>query len=132
MEVGIERLAALAFIVTGLSHVAAPRAWTRFFINMRQQGEAAGLLNAYLHMPLGLLIVSFHWVWNGPGLLVTLVGWALTLKGILYFLWPERLAAIGLGHVSEENGWKFRVAGIFGVALGLAIGWIALRGGSPS
>ena len=82
MEVGIERLAALAFIVTGLSHIAAPRAWTRFFIIMRDQGEAAGLLNAYVHMPLGLLIVAFHPVWSGPGLLVTLVG---AFAGIRYF-----------------------------------------------
>jgi hypothetical protein len=43
MEVGIERLAALAFIITGLSHITAPRAWTRFFLIMRDQGEAAGL-----------------------------------------------------------------------------------------
>src|SRR5688572_14632897 len=120
MEIGIERLASLSFIIVGLSHIMAPAAWTRFFLNMRAQGAAAGLLNAYVHMPLGLLIVSFHWVWSGPGLLVTLIGCALALKGVLYSLWPERLAAIGLGHVTEENGWKFRIAGFFGVALGLA------------
>jgi uncharacterized protein YjeT (DUF2065 family) len=125
MEVGIERLAALAFIVTGLSHIAAPRAWTRFFIIMRDQGEAAGLLNAYVHMPLGLLIVAFHPVWSGPGLLVTLVGCALTLKGILYLVRPQ-LASIGLGHIKEDNGWRFQVAGVLGVLLGLAMGWVAL------
>ena len=132
MEIGIERLAALSFMIIGLSHITAPRAWTRFFLNMRDQGEAAGLLNAYVHMPLGLLIVSFHWVWSGPGLLVTLIGCALTLKGILYFLWPERLAAIGLGQVGEENGWKLRTAGVFGVALGLAIGWISVVTGGAT
>lgn len=131
MEIGIERLAALSFIIIGLSHIAAPRAWTRFFLMMRDQREAAGLLNAYVHMPLGLLIVSFHWVWTWPGLLVTLVGCALTLKGILYFLWPQ-IASIGLGHISEENGWRFQVAGAFGVLLGLALGWVAWTNpGSP-
>lgn len=129
MEVGIERLAAICFILTGLSHVVAPRAWTRFFINMRAQGEAAGLLNAYLHIPLGLLIVSFHWVWTWPGLIVTLVGCALTLKGALYFIRPQ-IASIGLGHVSEETGWRFRVAGVFGVLLGLAMGWVAWTNGA--
>ena len=125
MEVGIERLTALALIVTGLSHILAPRAWTRYFIAMREQGEVAGLLNAYLHMPLGLLILAFHPVWRGPGLLVTLIGCGLALKGTLHFLWP-RLSLRALAHVREENAWGFQVAGAVGVALGLAVGWIAL------
>lgn len=129
MEQAIERLAAISFILTGLSHIAAPGAWTRFFINMRAQGEAAGLLNACLHIPLGLLIVSFHWVWSWPGAIVTLVGCALTLKGALYFIHP-RVAAIGLGHIDESNGWRFRIAGAFGFLLGLAMAWAAWVNGA--
>jgi uncharacterized protein YjeT (DUF2065 family) len=122
---GIERLTALVFVVTGLSHIAAPRAWARFFIAMRERGEVAGFLTAYVHIPLGLLIVAFHPLWSGPGLLVTLVGYALTLKGILYFLWPA-LALRSLAHVNEETAWKFRLGGMLGLPLGLVIGWIAL------
>ncbi len=125
MEAGIERLAALSFIITGLSHITAPRAWVRLFLNMRTAGEAAGLLNAYVHMPLGLLIVAFHPVWEGPPLLVTLLGWALTLKGTLYFLWPG-LADKSMAMVSEERAGHFRIAGAFSLAIGLVIGWIAL------
>jgi uncharacterized protein YjeT (DUF2065 family) len=121
---GIERLTALALLITGLSHIAAPRAWARFFIEMRERGEPGGLLNAYVHIPLGLLIAALHPVWSGPGLLVTLIGWALTLKGALYFLWPA-LALRSLAHVSEESAWKFRLAGLAGVGLGLVIGWIS-------
>ena len=129
MEAGIERLAALSFIVIGLSHIAAPGAWTRFFLDMRSRGDAAGLLNALVHMPLGLLIVSFHWVWSWPGIIVTLVGCALTVKGALYFIHP-RIAAIGLGHIDESNGWRFRVAGAFGLMLGLVMAWAAWAGGA--
>ena len=128
IETGIERLAALSFIIVGLSHITAPRAWTRFFIDMRGAGEAAGLLNAYVHMPLGVLIVAFHPVWEGPALLVTLVGWALTMKGALYFLWPA-FGERSMARVTEERGWQFRVAGAFALSLGLAIGWVAL--GAP-
>lgn len=129
MELAVERLAALAFIVTGLSHIAAPDAWTRFFLDIRARGEAAGLLNAFVHMPLGLLIVCFHWVWSWPAMIVTLVGCALALKGALYFIHPG-IAAIGLGHIGEQNGWRFRVAGIFGLLLGLAMGWAAWVNGA--
>ena len=127
MEIGIERLAALSFIITGLSHISAPHSWVRFFKNIRAQGEAAGFLNAYVHIPLGLLIVAFHPVWSGPGLLVTLVGWALTLKGTLYFLWPQ-LAQKSMARVTEERAWQFRLAGAGALLLGLAMGWMALSG----
>jgi uncharacterized protein YjeT (DUF2065 family) len=122
---GIERLTALAFIVTGLSHIAAPAAWARFFIAMRDQGSVPGFLNAYVHIPLGLLILAFHPVWRGPGLLVTLIGCGLAFKGTLYFLWPG-LAMRSMAHVSEENAGRFRIAGLFGLALGLICGWIGL------
>jgi uncharacterized protein YjeT (DUF2065 family) len=125
MEVGIERLAAFAFIVTGLSHIAAPRIWVRFFTNMRAWGEAGAFLNGYVHMPLGLLILSFHQVWSGPGLLVTLIGAGLTVKGLICFVWP-RLALKSLAKVSEERAWQFQAAGFLSLVLGLVIGWIAL------
>ena len=126
--IGIERLTALAFIVTGLSHIAAPRAWARFFIEMRDQRAVPGFLNAYLHIPLGLLIAAFHPVWNGPGLLVTLIGWSLVVKGTLYFLWPQ-LALRSMAHVTEERAGQFRIAGIAGLGLGLAAGWVSM--GAP-
>ena len=126
---GIERLTALAFIITGLSHIAAPRAWARFFVEMRDERAVPGFLNAYVHIPLGLLIAAFHPVWSGPGLLITLIGWALVLKGTLYFLWPG-LAARSMAHISEEKAGGFRIAGSFALALGLAAGWISF--GAPA
>jgi len=125
METGIERLTALAFVITGLSHIAAPKAWARFFIDLRERGEVGGFLNAYVHIPLGLLIVAFHWLWTWPAILVTLIGCALTLKGTLYFVWPG-LALRSTAHVSEASAWKFQVAGVPAVALGIVIGWISL------
>lgn len=126
--IGIERLTALAFIITGLSHVAAPRAWSRFFIAMRDKGAVPGFMNAYLHIPLGLLIAAFHPVWSGPGLLVTLIGWSLVAKGTLYFLRPQ-LALKSMAHVSEARAERFRIAGMAGLGLGLAAGWVSF--GAP-
>jgi uncharacterized protein YjeT (DUF2065 family) len=125
--VGIERLTALAFIVTGLSHITAPHAWARFFIDLRDRGETAGFINAFIHIPLGLLIVAFHPVWTWPQAVVTVVGWLLTLKGTAHFLWP-RLTQRTMAHITEKNAAQFRYAGILSMAFGLFVGWIALRG----
>jgi uncharacterized protein YjeT (DUF2065 family) len=124
---GIERLTALSFIIVGVSHIAAPREWARFFISMRDRTAVPGFLNAYVHAPLGLLIVAFHWVWTWPQAVVTLVGCALTLKGLLYFTWP-RLAERSMARVTEERAHHFRIAGVIALILGLWVGWISLPG----
>lgn len=123
--VGVERLTALVFTITGLSHIAAPREWARFFIAMRDKSAVPGFLNAYVHGPLGVLIVAFHWVWTWPGIVVTIVGVALAFKGLLYFTFPK-LALRSMAQVSEERAWQFRVAGLAALSFGLWVGWISL------
>lgn len=128
--VAIERLTALVFIVTGLSHVAAPREWARFFIAMRDESAVPAFLNAYVHGPLGFLIVAFHWVWSWPQAVVTAIGCGLTLKATLYFLFPG-LARHSMADVSEDKAWRFRAAGVAGLALGMAVGWFSFGAPSP-
>ena len=121
METSVERLTAIFFLVTGLSHILAPRTWVQFFVMLREKGEAGSFLNAFVHFPLGAFIVAFHNVWHGfPAIVVTLIGWGLTIKGTLYFLFP-RYGVRMLGVVSMERSWQFVVAGIFSVALGAVI-----------
>ena len=126
--IGIERLTALVFIMTGLSHVAAPRDWARFFIAMRDESAVPGFLNAYVHAPLGVMILAFHWVWSWPQAIVTLVGCGLTLKGLIHFTFPA-LSVRTMAHVTDESAWKFRLAGFAALAFGLWVGWLSL--GSP-
>ena len=40
MEIGMERRAALAFIITGLSHIVAPGAWVRLFTLLREKAKS--------------------------------------------------------------------------------------------
>ena len=128
MEDGIERLAALVLTLTCLSHITAPRAWAILFERIRAGGETAGLANAAVHLPLGLLIVAFHNVWSGWGLVFTLIGWALLLKGSLHLLFPtlaqRSLRLPGKGHDAEI---RYRLAGMFMLPPALLLVWIAFR-----
>ena len=65
MEMAIERLAMVAFFVTGLSHIAQPRAWAQFFIDLRERGTAGSFIVGFIHFPLGALVVAFHNVFHG-------------------------------------------------------------------
>jgi uncharacterized protein YjeT (DUF2065 family) len=125
MNTAVEKLTALFFLVTGLSHIFAPRAWVRFFIILRRKGEVGSLLNALVHFPLGAFIVAFHNVWHGLPMIVTIIGWGLVLKSTIYFVFPRHGMRM-LATVSMERTWQFVVAGIFSVALAAFIFfWVA-------
>ena len=48
-----------------------------------------------LAMVAGLAIVTSHQVWSGWPLLITVIGWALTLGGAVRMIAPDKVALIG-------------------------------------
>jgi hypothetical protein len=116
MELAVTRLAAICFFVVGVSHIVQPRAWAEFFVGLHARGRVGSLLNALLHFPLGVVIVSFHNVWSGLPVVLTLVGWGLVLKSLVYFVFPGHGARV-LAQVSVERSWGFVVAGVFSVGI---------------
>jgi hypothetical protein len=116
METSIQKLVAISYFVIGLSHIFQPRVWTQFFIRWREQGEVGVFLTGLLHFPMGVVIVSFHNVWHGIPLIVTVMGWGLVIKGLIYLTYPKHGLRV-LARVSVERSWEFVVAGIFAVGL---------------
>ncbi|HEX8749060.1 MAG TPA: hypothetical protein VF717_17930 [Pyrinomonadaceae bacterium] len=116
MELAVMRLAIICFFVIGVSHVVQPRVWARFFIDMHGKGEVGSFLNALLHFPMGVIIVSFHNVWVGLPVVLTLIGWGLVLKSFIYFVFPGYGMKM-LARVSMERSWGFIVAGLFSVGI---------------
>ncbi|MDQ3586166.1 MAG: hypothetical protein M3407_10385 [Acidobacteriota bacterium] len=116
MESSIQKLAVIAFFVIGLSHIIQPRVWAQFFIDIRDKGEAGSFITAFIHFPLGALIVAFHNVWEGLPVILTLIGYGLVLKSLVYFVFPKR-GLKTLSRVSLERSWEFVVAGVFSIVL---------------
>ena len=116
METAIQKLAIVFFFVTGISHIVQPRAWVRFFIMIREKGESGSLINAFIHIPVGALIIAFHNVWHGIPIILTLIGYGLVLKSFIYFVFPGR-ALKSLGRVSMERSWEVVVAGVISVGI---------------
>jgi len=83
---------------------------------------------ALLHFALGALIVAFHHVWRGIPLVVTLLGWGWTVKGLLYLIYPKHGLRM-LARVSLEKSHEFVIAGVVLLLLcGLIASSLALRG----
>src|ERR1700682_760474 len=116
MEIAIEKLVAVCFFVIGLSHILQPRAWVKFFIRFRDKGAAGTLQLGLFHLPLALLIVSFHNIWHGLPLVVTIIGWAQLLKSFLYITYPKHGLRM-LSTLSIERSWQAVVGGVFSIAL---------------
>jgi uncharacterized protein YjeT (DUF2065 family) len=116
MELAVQKLAIVNFFVIGLSHIIQPRAWAQFFIDIREKGATGSFIIAFIHFPLGALIVAFHNVWHGLPMILTIIGYALVLKGLVYFIFPER-GLKSLSRVSLEKSWEFVAGGIFSIGL---------------
>jgi hypothetical protein len=116
MENAVTILAIVCFLVTGLSHIFQPRVWARFFMYLYSKGEVGSFLNALLHFPLGVVIISFHNVWHGRAIVLTLIGWGLVLKSFFYLVFPGYGVRV-LGRISIEKAWHFVVAGVFSIGI---------------
>jgi len=114
MELSIQKIAVISFFVIGMSHIVQARAWAEFFIMLRRQGAAGVFIVALLHLPMGALIVSFHNVWAGIPMLLTIIGWGYVLKSFVYFTFPKHVLRMS-SRVSIERSWEFVVAGVVSV-----------------
>jgi hypothetical protein len=126
VERAVESFLAVCLFGVGLSHAVQPLAWVEFFVWLRGQGRCAVFLEGLLSLNCGALVVAFHNVWTGLPAVITVLGWAMVLKGTV------RLAAPGLGlrvyqRVAPERAWHFRAAGVFALALSALCGYLALR-----
>ncbi len=125
MERSVEVLAIILFGVLGLSHILQPKAWAKFFILLRDNGEAGAFVDGLLNLPMAALIIAFHNTWSGIPVVLTLVGWCLLFKSLIRFCAPN-LALRIMARVSLERAWESQVAGAGLVGLAGVIGYGAL------
>ena len=126
MEQATQVFAAVSFLVIGLSHLARPKSWVAFYQALAARGTPGVFLEGFLLLTFGAFIVSFHNVWHGPALLLTLIGWAQVLKGLGRFLAPQ----IGLRmmqRITLERAWYFQIGGAVALLLSGFLWWLRFR-----
>ena len=126
MERSIELFACIQFLIIGLSHLLQPRVWVAFFVVLRERGLAGVFANGFLSLLFGSVIVSFHNVWSGLPMVLTLIGWAQLVKAFVSFVAPQ-LSIRGLQRVSLERAWEFQVAGALSLGLSGLLAYLVAR-----
>jgi len=121
LDILIERWFAIGWLVFGLSHLLYPAKWAALFLPLRER-ETGGLLLGTFNLLLGLFVILGHnvWTWGLP-VIVTLTGWLMTLKSIIYLLFPRALALVMPPADRLQRG--FRIAGAVSILLGALLAY---------
>ena len=125
MERATEIFAAVHFLVIGLSHIFQPRVWVEFFTWLRGKGHAGVFVNGFLSLGFGSIIVAFHDVWTGLPTILTIIGWAQVVKGLVSFVVPS-WGMRGLQRVSPDRAREFVIGGVFLLALSALMTYLVL------
>jgi uncharacterized protein YjeT (DUF2065 family) len=126
VEHAIQVFAGISFLAIGLSHLLQPLAWVEWFSKLRSLGRPGAFAEGLAILNFGALIVAFHNAWSGPGVVLTVIGWAHVLKGLVRFLAPTAILGI-YDRMVPERAWQFRVAGGGAIVLGVFFLWLAGR-----
>ncbi|WP_105614403.1 hypothetical protein [Vallitalea okinawensis] len=109
MTLFIENFFAILFLVIGLSHAIHPEKWSEFFARLGKFEHAAFAI-AIFTLPSGLVILLLHNQWQlNSGLFITIAGWIMTIKSVIYFLNPSKYK---VKDVTPQLIRSFRIVGL--------------------
>lgn len=122
MALEIERVAALFYLIMGISLLFRPAIWVTYIDEMQNEKPAANSY-ALVHLLLGLMIVVFHNTWvMAPAVIITIVGWGVIVKMVTFLLFPEFL--MGLLPKGEKLIKSARIEGLIFTILML---WVLIK-----
>lgn len=112
----IAAIAGPVYLVMGLSILLYAKAWKTLMGKFKKDHLSLfGMMLA--SMAVGLFVIGMYnvWEWN-VWLIVTVIGWAMFVKGLLYFLMPGEVlkSLISLG----ENTGLLYLGGLVAIVLG--------------
>ena len=126
MELIIERVVALFYLILGLSCIFQGRIWMELSKELLKKPKSL-ILWSIQWLPLGLIVIMGHNLWVSDWrILVTLAGWVVTLKCALYLLFP-RWSDFVQNWSERFLGSYLRVGGIVVAALGVILTFMSFQ-----
>lgn len=107
-----------AFVIVALA-VFMNRQMIRHMMDRLSEDNPAIMLSGFISLLFGLIIVVSHnvWVWNWQ-LLITLVGWVSTLKGVVLLWWPSQMLKMRKSMMSDN---MLLVHGVLALVIGAVL-----------
>ena len=123
MDQVVTRVVPLVLLLMGLSYLLAAEHWVRF-ARERLEAPHRFLLAALGMVTAGLIIVVTHNWWRpSPGVVVTIFGWVLVLKGAAFLLFPSMIGELTEGWSEGAMKSAVRAGGLLATILGAVLTW---------
>ena len=121
MEKSIAVFAIINLSIIGLSHLFQHDGWREFFSVLHDKGRIGAFANGFLALFMGSMVVSFHNVWTGVPVILTLMGWAWLAKAASIFLFPDWNVR-SMQSARNASPLKLRIAGLGLLSIALTLG----------
>lgn len=119
----IARIAAVAYISSGIALLNGKLPLQKTYEAMKENPLFL-IMMGMMTLLLGMLIINTHNVWvKDWQVLITLIGWILTIEGVLYITAPELLLNLFTKLPQSQIGW-----GLFTIAFGILFGYFGFIG----
>lgn len=121
----VENVAGSLLIIWGLANMLNKSIIQSFFdtFTNREKNETLVYLTASMFLTLGLITIWVHndWYWS-PAIIVTVLGWVLTVKTSLWLFFPKQLFKLTKQFSTLAVNLWFRLAyGLVSIILGALI-----------
>ncbi len=124
LSIFIARILGLAYVVVGLGMLFNPKYYAA---SMKEMVKELGVmyLGGVMALVVGFIWVSYHNVWQGWPILITVFGWLALIKGITLLMFPKLMMKFTnyfFKHASALGWWGFII-----LVLGLVfsyLGWM--------
>ena len=127
-----EQLMGWMLLFVGASVLSRPNVWVNFgrdIYNLDTKGiNRLAIISIMCFLPMGLLVVLTHNDWSGfsvPSLIVTILGWIIIVKTLLFFFLPVTMLKTQeiIYKNRSENflTWFFRIIGLIYIGVSTLI-----------
>lgn len=118
LSVLVAKIASIMYLAMGLSVISGQMDFKEMYKNF-QKSSALTLLSGMFIVVLGMLLIDKHNIWEANWtVVVTIIGWAMLIKGILFLAAPKAFLKFGEKMVPKNKSLGYLV-----LAIGLILGY---------
>ena len=89
MEQLIQVIIVITFFTLRISMVLRAKIWVEWVQKLQSNGTSGILSLGLINLLLGSIIVTFHWVWEGFAMIVTIIGMIMLCRSFIILLTPN-------------------------------------------
>jgi uncharacterized protein YjeT (DUF2065 family) len=121
-DASIFQIMGLVYLAIGAGMLISPGFYS-IMIKKMIENEAVLFVTGLLVAVIGLILVSYHNIWNGGWtIVITIFGWLALLKGLMLVVIPER--SVKLYNTIKISDQQLKIYGIIVVVLGAVLAYL--------